>query len=77
MDSPSNLLDVLEPLLEEVLLGCLTSLLCRLGCSGTNLGDCTCSLLGLGLYLAVTIYPVTEGQGYVFNLAANVAESLT
>ena len=73
----SDLLNVLKPLLEEVLLGCLTSIFCCLSCSRTNLRNCACSFLGLSLYLAVTINPVSEGKGYVFNLTADIAESFT
>ena len=61
MDSPSDLLDVLKPLLKEVLFGRLTSFFGGLSRSRPNLRDGTRSFLSLSLYLAVTIYPVAEG----------------
>ena len=76
VDGSSDLLDVLKPLLEEVLLSRLTSFLSSLGCGGSNLGDSTSRLLSLSLDLAVAVNPVAERDGYFLDLTTDVGESL-
>ena len=73
----SDLLNVLKPLLEEVLLSGLTCLLSSLGCGSTYLRYGTRCLLSLSLDLAVAVNPVAERDGYFLDLTTDVGESLT
>ena len=76
MDGSSDLLNVLEPLLEEVLFGGLTGFLSCLRCCGPDFGHSPRRFLSLSLNLTVTINPVSEGDSYVLDLTADVREGL-